>query len=156
MATLKGLTLMMVVAGGMTLAGTGSIQEARAAGPCCSSDPHGSQIAAKGLGETAPLALNLSQVSNWRAYEFKRDGVWYLQVNDQAGTVRAIVGNIGDTFWTLPGGVDADRVSLPGSNLAIPADAAREVVYRKPQLWLVAYSTAGGVIWSIEAPDGSR
>lgn len=154
MATLKSLTLMLVVAGGA--AAPGGLVQVAEAGACCSSDPHGSQIAAKGLGETAPLALNLSQDSNWRAYEFKRDGVWYLQVNDQAGRVRAIIGNIGDTFWTLPGGVDADRVSLPANNLAIPAGAAREVVYRKPQMLLVAYSTAGGVIWSIEAPDGSR
>ncbi|MCF7750855.1 hypothetical protein KQ945_08865 [Bacillus subtilis subsp. subtilis] len=154
MATFKSLTWMMVVAG-VVGAPVGLAQVAQAA-PCCSTDPHGSQIAAKGLGETAPLALNLSQDSTWRAYEFKRDGVWYLQVNDQAGRVRAIIGNIGDTFWTLPGGVDADRVSLPGNNLAIPAGATREVVYRKPQMWLVAYSTAGGVTWSIEGPDGSR
>ncbi|WP_457318794.1 hypothetical protein [Stenotrophomonas sp. P5_B8] len=155
MAMLKGLTLIMVVAGVAAVPGSGLIPSALAA-PCCSTDPHGSQIAARGLGETAPLALNISQDSTWRAYEFKRDGVWYLQVNDQAGSVRAIIGNIGDTFWTLPGGVDADRVSLPGNNLAIPAGAVREVVYRKPQMLLVAYNTAGGVIWSIEGPDGSR
>ncbi|MFN4162022.1 MAG: hypothetical protein ACK4FW_08625 [Stenotrophomonas sp.] len=133
-----------------------SAQNAQAAGTCCNTDPHGVAIASKGIGESAPLALDVSQVSAWKAFEFKRDGVWYLQVNDRDGNVRAIIGNIDREFWTLPGGVDADRVSLPRHLLDIPAGAQRTVVYRKPQMLLVGYNTAGGMMWSVESPDGTR
>lgn len=154
MATTHRLTVLAYAAAAFATAIL-AVPSAHAAS-CCVSEPHGSYIAAKGLGESAPLALDVSEAAGWHAFEFKRDGVWYIQVNDRKDQVRAIIGNIDTVFWTLPGGVDADRVSLPGRLLEIPAGAGREVVYRKPGLWLVAYSTARGVIWSIESPDGTR
>ncbi len=155
MRMLHRLTV-ITLAAGMFAPVLASAQNAQAAGTCCNTDPHGIAIASKGIGESAPLALDVSQVSAWKAFEFKRDGVWYLQVNDRDGNVRAIIGNIDREFWTLPGGVDADRVSLPRHLLEIPAGAQRTVVYRKPQMLLVGYNTAGGMMWSVESPDGTR
>ncbi len=154
MATLHRLTVLTLTAG-MFLPAVASAQAAQST-TCCSSDPHGVTIASKGLGEPAPQALNESQDASWRAFEFMRDGIWYLQVNDLSGNVHAIIGNVDTVFWTLPSGIDANRVSTPQRRLLIPTNAPRTVVYRKPNLLLVAYSTAGGVIWSIEAPDGTR
>ncbi len=112
MATTHRLTVLAYAAAAFATAIL-AVPSAQAAS-CCVSEPHGSYIAAKGLGESAPLALDVSEAAGWHAFEFKRDGVWYIQVNDRNDQVRAIIGNIDTVFWTLPGGVDADRVSLPG------------------------------------------
>lgn len=155
MAKLHRLTVLTLTAG-VILPAIASAQVAQASTACCSTEPHRTTIATTGLGESAPQALNESQDASWQAFEFMRDGVWYLQVNDRSGNVRAIIGNVDTVFWTLPGGIDANRVSTPQRLLSIPTDATRTVVYRKPYMLLVAYSTTGGVIWSIEAPDGTR
>lgn len=119
-------------------------------------DPHGTPKATTGLGQAAPPSFNVSQNAAWAAYEFERDGIQYLQVNDRRGNVHAIIGNVGETFWTLPAGSAADRVSLPQQTLSIPAGATRIEVYRKSGAVLAAYEVDGGIIWSIEAPDGTR
>lgn len=119
-------------------------------------DPHGTSKATTGLGQAAPPALDVSQSVAWAAYEFERDGIQYLQVNDRFGNVRAIIGGVGETFWTLPAGSAADRVSLPQQALPIPAGATRTEVYRTADVVLAAYEMDGGIIWSIEAPDGIR
>lgn len=82
---------------------------------CCPSGTSGSPrlLSSNGLGESAPRAANLSTDPAWRIYEFQRDGVNYLQVNDLAGNVRVAVGRVGDTAWVMPMGTDADRVSIP-------------------------------------------
>lgn len=119
-------------------------------------DPHGTPKATTGLGQTNPPSVNVSQSDAWAAYEFERDGIQYLQVNDSRGNVRAIIGGVGETFWTLPAGSAADRVSLPQQALSIPAGAPRTEVYRTADVVLAAYEVDGGIIWSIEAPDGTR
>lgn len=75
-----------------------------AAAACCPSDGNGIALAKSGMGESLPLAVNLSQDPNWLVYGFERDGISYYQVNDLAGQVRVIVGKIDDQFFTLPAG----------------------------------------------------
>ncbi len=81
---------------------------------------------ATGLGESTPKAPDRSLNPLWHIYEFKRDGVSYLQINDLTGTVRAAVGNISGTLWVLPMGVDVSRVSLPVKG----SDPSGTVVYQ--------------------------
>lgn len=152
MATLLRNSSRVLVAG-MLFSAAGS---ALAGPPCCLSEPHGTARATTGLGQATPSSADVSQSPEWSAYELERDGIQYLQVNDRDGNVRVIIGNIGETFWTLPAGSKTDLVSLPKQNLAIPAGATRTEVYRKAYVVLAAYEANGGIIWSIEAPDGTR
>ncbi len=124
--------------------------------PCCAGEPHGTPKALTGLGQPTPPSADVSESAAWSAYELERDGIQYLQVDDPSGKVRVIIGNIGETFWSLPAGSAADRVSLPQSRLSIPVTAKRMEVYRRPGVVLAAYEVDGGIIWSIEAPDGTR
>jgi len=142
-----------VLVAGMLFSAAGA---AFAGPPCCLSEPHGTARATTGIGQTAQLSANVSQSAAWSAYELERDGIQYLQVNDRDGNVRVIIGNIGETFWSLPAGSAADLVSLPKQLVSIPAGAPRTEVYRKPGVVLAAYEVNGGIIWSIEAPDGTR
>lgn len=142
-----------VLVAGMLLTAAGT---AFAGPPCCLGEPHGTAKALTGIGQATQSSANVSRSATWNAYELERDGIQYLQVNDRDGNVRVIIGNIGETFWTLPAGSDADLVSLPKQLLSIPAGASRTEVYRKPGVVLVAYEANGGIIWSIEAPDGTR
>ncbi|WP_237715463.1 hypothetical protein, partial [Xanthomonas phaseoli] len=73
--------------------------------------------ATTGLGERSPsAAANLTLDPAWPIYEFQRDGVTYLQINDASGGVRAVVARIDNAMWVLPMGKDADRVSVPSAN----------------------------------------
>lgn len=142
-----------VLIAGMLFSATGA---AFAGPPCCLGEPHGTAKATTGVGQTNQLSANVSQSAVWNAYELERDGIQYLQVNDRDGNVRVIIGNIGETFWSLPAGSAVDAVSLPNQLVPIPAGATRTEVYRKPGVVLAAYEANGGIIWSIEAPDGTR
>jgi hypothetical protein len=83
------------------------------AGCGCPSDGHGKgKFSGSGLGESFPMSADLAADPAWQVYEFERDGIRYVQVNDKAGRVRAAVGRIDGTFWVLPIGSDADRVSV--------------------------------------------
>ncbi|MBX3713001.1 MAG: hypothetical protein KF800_13660 [Lysobacter sp.] len=113
---------------------------------CCPSDDKGAPKAARGLGESAPAAADLSADAAWQVYEFERDGVRYTQVNDSTGTVRAAVGRIGETTWVLPIGVDADRVRLPGD--ALPAGNAR-VLLRSKEVEVVLIENATAQYWLV-------
>lgn len=120
-------------------------------------DYHGSPLAkaavsTAGLGEANPVAVNLSADPGRLVYGFQRDGVVYLQVNDLTGQVQLIVGNVGGTYFVLPAGKTAARVSLPGQRLPIPATAKRSEVYRGQDVVLVRYASMDGEIWSIESP----
>lgn len=152
MATLLGNSSRVLVAG-MLFSAAGS---AFAGPPCCLGEPHGAAKSVTGLGKETLSSADVSKSATWKAYELERDGIQYLQVNDLGGNVRVIIGNIGETFWTLPAGSATDLVSLPGQQLSIPAGATRTEVYRKPGVVLAAYEANGGIIWSIEAPDGTR
>lgn len=86
------------------------------AGCGCPSDKNGApETTSIGLGESFPNATDLANHPAWSVYKFVRDGVEYVQINDQYGNVRAAVGMIGSTAWVLPVGSDADRVTTSAS-----------------------------------------
>ncbi|WP_354282271.1 hypothetical protein [Stenotrophomonas sp. 2619] len=123
-----------------------------AAAACCPSDGNGIALAKSGMGESLPLAVNLSQDPNWLVYGFERDGISYYQVNDLAGQVRVIVGKIDDQFFTLPAGKSPARTSLPSQRLVVPSNAVRREVYRRAEFALVVYGEGNDAIWSVEVP----
>ncbi|MBB5885535.1 hypothetical protein DYQ93_19390 [Xanthomonas sp. LMG 8992] len=134
----KGMAI--VVAAGLALSFQAQAQS------CCPSGGHG--VVGKGLGESVPKALNLATDSAWRVYEFSRDGVNYLQINDASGVVRAAVGRIGKTLWVLPMGSDVGRVSLTAS----PAVPAR-VIYRTADVEVRLRTGARGDAWEVTAVE---
>jgi len=145
-----------VVVAGVLMSQAGAALAVDSSVACCMSDPNTSPKAMSGLGQSAPLAANVSQLSAWNVFKFQRDGITYLQVNDRSGKVRVTIGNVDETFWALPVGTSSDRVSVPGKVLSIPAGSRRAEVYNNGFMVLAAYESAGGILWSIEAPDGTR
>lgn len=125
-----------------------------AAAQCCPGSGTGVELAAYGLGERHPAAKDLSSDPNWRVYGFERDGITYFQINDANGTVRAIVGNLGDQFWTLPGGISPHDVSVPGKHLALRVGAMGLELYRNSDFSLVMYQEGTRTIWAIEPTGG--
>jgi len=92
----------------------------------CPSDGHGAKlVASDGLGQSFPMAGLVAKGAQWQVYEFQREGVRYLQINDRAGNIRAAVGVIGGTMWVLPMGMDADRVQVATVQSLAPASARR-------------------------------
>ncbi|MCW0399150.1 hypothetical protein NB688_002552 [Xanthomonas sacchari] len=122
---------------------------AQVAQACCPDGGHGAPAAAAGLGEALPKARNLALDPAWRIYEFQRDGVTYLQINDVAGTVRAAVGRVNDTLWVLPMGADVARVTLPVKG----ASATGAVVYQTSGFVVRVVPGSGGNTWQISAAD---
>jgi len=112
----------------------------------CPDDGNWNPAASRGLGESFPAAADLAADTAWQVYEFERDGVRYVQVNDSSGTVRAAAGRIGGTAWIMPIGVDADRVAVPGdaTPVGIPS-----VLYRGPDLEVVRYQDGSVTRWLI-------
>ncbi|HBS61329.1 MAG TPA: hypothetical protein DEB32_01070 [Stenotrophomonas sp.] len=117
------------------------------------SDGHGAPLARSGLGQTHPVAVNLSLDPEWRVYGFQRDGISYFQVNDLVGRVQLIIGRADDAFWTLPAGESPARVSLPLQRVQTPANAARSEVYRGAGFTLVRYGHGADAVWSVEVAD---
>ncbi|WP_369944166.1 hypothetical protein [Xanthomonas medicagonis] len=135
--------LARIALAGVLLAGAGAAQA------CCPDGGHGAPAAGAGLGESLPKARNLALDPAWRIYEFQRDGVTYLQINDVAGKVRAAVGRINDTLWVLPMGADVARVSLP----ATTAGSAGTVVYQTSGFVVRVVPGSAGNAWDIRAAD---
>ena len=126
-----------------------AVAPAYAGGP---SDFHGKPLATAGLGQSAPLAVNLSQDPAWLLYGFQRDGVMYLQINDLTGNVQLIIGNAGGTYFVLPAGNNPAKVSLPEQRIGVPAGAVRSLIYQANDFSLVRYRSGDEVVWSVEAP----
>lgn len=63
--------------------------------------------------------------------------------------MRAAVGRIGDTFWTMPIGSDADRVMVQSA--AVPTGAV-EVLYRSADTEVPRYTEAGVTRWLVRRP----
>lgn len=143
METKKTGVLVRIALAGMLLAGAGAAQA------CCPDGGHGAPAASAGLGESLPKARNLASDPAWRIYEFQRDGVTYLQINDVAGKVRAAVGRINDTLWVLPMGADVARVRLP----AKAASAPGTVVYQTSGFVVRVVPGSGGNAWDIRPAD---
>ncbi|GAE49178.1 hypothetical protein XPR_1811 [Xanthomonas arboricola pv. pruni MAFF 301420] len=94
-----------------------------------------------GLGERSPAAANLTLDPAWSIYEFQRDGVTYLQINDVAGGVRAVVARVDNALWVLPMGKDADRVTIPAANTIWANSSATSATELGPNAQMV-YQTA--------------
>lgn len=109
--------------------------------------------AVNGLGESLPNTLDLSSDPQWQVYEFERDGIRYLQVNDGADTARAAIGQIGATAWVLPIGRDADRVAI---QTGAPSPMSGRVVYRDDTVELVHYRKSNQDGWIVRSIDSSR
>ena len=112
----------------------------------CPADGHWNPAASSGLGESSPDAVDLAADQAWQVYEFQRDGVRYVQVNDSAGTVRAAAGRIGGTAWVMPIGADADRVAVPGDTMPTGVPS---VLYRGPDVEVVRYQDGSVTRWLI-------
>ncbi|WP_141058758.1 hypothetical protein [Stenotrophomonas rhizophila] len=115
------------------------------------SDDHGVQLAKRGLGQSQPMALDLSLDPNWRLYGFQRDGISYYQINDLAGRVQVIIGSADDVFWVLPAGESTAKVSLPTQHVQLPTGVTRSLVYMGAEFSLVLYGSGANAVWSVEA-----
>ncbi len=115
----------------------------------CAGDGHGAPKAATGLGQEFPQAPDLSADAAWQVYEFERDGIRYVQVNDRSGAVRAAAGRIGETFWAMPIGSDADRVAVQGD--AAPMGTP-QLLFRSSDVEVVLYRDGTRQRWLIRAP----
>ena len=112
----------------------------------CPDDGRDSPAASRGLGESFPDAVDLATDPTWQVYEFERDGVRYVQVNDLTGAVRAAAGRIGGTAWVMPIGTDADRVAVPGDTT--PAGVP-SLLYRGPGVEVVRYQDGNVTRWLV-------
>lgn len=102
-----------------------------------------------GLGQAFPVSTDLAADPKWQIYQFERDGVRYVQINDWKGQVRAAVGRIDGTFWVLPLGSDADRVSIQGD---VTPKGQAKVLYRGSDIEVVQYRDGNRDSWLIRAP----
>jgi hypothetical protein len=112
----------------------------------CPDDGRDSPVASLGLGESFPQAVDLAADPAWKVYQFERDGIRYVQINDAGGTVRAAAGRIGGTAWVMPIGSDADRVALPGDGL--PAGVP-SLLYRGADVEVLRYQDGTTTRWLI-------
>lgn len=118
------------------------------------SDHHGSEMQSFGLGQSFPVAANVSHDPDWLVYGFERDGVSYYQVNDVAGHVHLIVAHVDAIFWALPAGVAPLRVSLPSREILIPEDAKSTTIYIHPEFFIVRHTVGGEAVWSVQPSNG--
>ncbi len=122
------------------------------ASACCPSGGVGEPAPSNGLGQTNPPSIDLAPNSPWQVYQFERDGIRYLQINDSAGVVRTAVGRIEDTFWVLPIGSDADHVVVDGTTE--PAGTPTRV-YLGPDVEVVVYEDGSRQRWWIRRPTST-
>jgi hypothetical protein len=102
----------------------------------------------QGMGTVQPNARDLSLSPTWHVYTFKKQGIAYLQVNDNAGQVHVGLGLANGVYVVLPMGVDAGSVSTPDAPLNITLSNV-EVVYRDSETVLsVGTNSAGQLVWS--------
>ncbi len=138
---------------GMALLTVGGLLSPTAAAKCgCPGDGVGAPAAASGLGQAFPSATDLAPSPAWSVYEFEREGIRYTQINDSSGNVRAAVGRIGDTLWTMPIGTDADRVATQGT--AVPAGTPT-VLFRSSEVEVVLYLHGAQQNWVVRRPADS-
>jgi hypothetical protein len=114
------------------------------------SDGRDKPAAVTGLGETLPRTSNLSKDLEWQIYEFQRDGVRYLQINDNVSNTRAAIGQIGATAWVLPIGRDADRVVVQSNTSTA---VAGRVVYRDNKIQVIHSRESNQDRWIIQPKE---
>lgn len=116
----------------------------------CPDDGHGAstpKVGGTGLGMSNPANSDLAADPAWQVYEFARDGIRYVQVNDLAGAVRVAVGRIDGTLWVLPIGADVDRVFI-----GVEAPAGAKVIYRTQDVEVVLYRKNNQDRWFVRKP----
>jgi hypothetical protein len=102
----------------------------------------------QGMGTVQPNAHDLSLSPNWHVYTFKKQGIHYLQVNDNAGQVHLGLGVANGVYLVLPMGSDAGNVSTPDAPLTTTLSNV-EVVYRDSETVLsVGTNSLGQLVWS--------
>ena len=109
--------------------------------------------ATSGLGEAIPDAVDLANDPAWQVYEFERDGIRYLQINDATNGTRVAIGQIGATVWVLPIGHDADRVLIRND---AQAPVTGRIVYRDDTVEIVYYRQSNQDRWAIRPIDSSQ
>ncbi|KTF40684.1 hypothetical protein [Xanthomonas translucens] len=121
---------------------------------CCPSDGN-TKPASTGLGQSQAATQSVTSDAAWNVYEFERDGIHYVQIDDIAGNIRAAVGHIDSAFFVLPIGSDADRVSVPGSTTAVLANTKARKIYGTATFEVWVHQTASGEFWVVRR-TGSR
>ncbi|PPT93242.1 hypothetical protein XthCFBP4691_01120 [Xanthomonas theicola] len=119
---------------------------------CCPSGGSGTpagKVAATGLGESAPNAVDLSADPEWSVYEFEREGIRYVQINDLRGVVRAAAGAVGDRAWVMPMGTDVARVAIASDS------QLGSVIYSSGDFEVRVIKGASGVSWVV-TPRAAR
>ncbi|WP_266157598.1 hypothetical protein [Dyella silvatica] len=115
---------------------------------------------ASDLGKTNPQAEDLSISPNWHVYVFHRDGIKYIQVNDQQDQVRVAFATGNGSYLVLPIGSDAHQVSTPQRRLPFHGAATlSETVYTDNAVQVVMAPQSGGVQWQVQpvaAPINAR
>ncbi|RDS79059.1 hypothetical protein DWU98_19470 [Dyella monticola] len=97
-----------------------------------------------GLGESWPNVADQSASPYWHVYTFERDGVRYVQVNDQSGRVHAAFGRAGTVVFPLPVGVDAEHttVAAPGAK----ESSSAQTLYRDDEITVTAEPQNDGTV----------
>lgn len=110
-------------------------------------------VASSGLGQAWPQVPNASVAPGWRAYAFVSNGVKYIQINDNGGTIHAAVAASNGQFLVLPMGVDAQRVSTPQQPLKAASSAPTVTVYSDSTVKITGTAQADGTtLWTASSP----
>lgn len=119
----------------------------------CTDDGHGSPLlGGHFLGQPFPPGGLVAQDAVWRVYEFEREGIRYVQINDINGIVHAAVGRIGPTLWVLPMGSDVDRVRTSDDGSTAAVSSGMRVVYRSAEVEVgVELDTNGRPNWLVRS-----
>lgn len=105
--------------------------------------------AVTGLGQAWPNAPDVSSSPGFHAYRFEKQGVSYVQINDQSGTVRGAVAYIAGQVLELPIGVDASRWTVTETP---SASSPGETVYQDSGVTVHAAPQADGTMRLMVAP----
>jgi hypothetical protein len=117
------------------------------------------RVGAGDLGKAHPQTEDLSISPNWHVYVFHRDGIKFIQINDQQDHVRAAFATGNGSYLVLPIGEDARQVSTPQRPLSFHgAGMLSEAVYADSTVQVVMAPQAGGVQWQVRpaTPSNAR
>ena len=104
----------------------------------CSDDGHGAPLlGGNSLGQSFPPAGLIAQDTAWQVYEFQRDGVRYLQINDRVGSQGTAVKPAAPRSPAVP---VAQKAEMWVGSLAEPTKVDR--IYN------------GSVVWRLENVGG--
>lgn len=107
------------------------------------------QSPSTGLGEAWPNTTDVSLSPHYHVYVFVRDGVRYVQVNEEAGTVDAAVATADGTVLALPVGRYAEHVQVvhrtaSSASAATTSTGATETIYRDATTTITATPQSNG------------